>query len=149
MYCASIASFSLNNWTKHRESWKNLGNFKVKKITFAKSSLCELKLTRRIICSLILIYITDFCEFWHMMMFVWWKLVKRKDWHSLTKNICHYSKRAWTYRFQCKISGCCRIASRIHVRNSNFKLSPIHASTIYQIPWIRSILWILWKVCSI
>ena len=33
-------------------------------------------------------------------------------------------------------------ASKTHVRDRIFKLSPIHASVIYQIPWIRWIHWI-------
>ena len=62
------------------------------------------------------------------------------------KNICHYSKRAWTYHLLCKRLGYYRSASKTHVRDSVFKLSPIHASAICQIPWIC---WIQQKFCSI
>ena len=52
------------------------------------------------------------------------------------KNICHYSKRAQTChlatsyaRDQDAITALAR-----HVRDKIFKLNPIHASVIYQIP---------------
>ena len=50
------------------------------------------------------------------------------------KNICHYSKRARTCHFLCERPGCCHSASETCVRDRIFKLSPIHASVIYQIP---------------
>ena len=59
------------------------------------------------------------------------------------KDICHYSKRTQTCHLLCKRPGCYHSASKIHVRDRIFKLSPIHASLIYQIHWIQ------WKFCSI
>ena len=63
------------------------------------------------------------------------------------KNICHYSKRAQTChpatsyaRDQDAITALAR-----HVRDKIFKLNPIHASVIYQIPWIQ---WIPFPFCE-
>ena len=53
------------------------------------------------------------------------------------KNICHYSKRAQTCYLLCNRLGCCHSTSKKHVRDRIFKLSAIHASVIYQIPWIQ------------
>ena len=53
------------------------------------------------------------------------------------KNICHYSKTAWTCHLLCKRPGCHHSASKTHVRDKVFKLTPIHASVIYQIRWIQ------------
>ena len=53
------------------------------------------------------------------------------------QNICHYSKRAQTCHLLCKRPGCYHSVSKTHVRERIFKLSPIHALVIYQIPWIR------------
>ena len=58
-------------------------------------------------------------------------------------------KRTWTCHLLCKIPGCYHSASNTHVRDIIFQLSPIHASVIYQIPWIRWIHWIQWKFLSI
>ena len=58
------------------------------------------------------------------------------------KNICHYNKRVWTHNLLCQRQGCYHSASKTHVRDRIFKLTPIHASVIYQIPWIRWIHWI-------
>ena len=60
------------------------------------------------------------------------------------KNICHYSKRARTCHVLCKRPTCHHSSSKTHVKDGIFKLTPIHASVIYQIPWIR---WIHWKFC--
>ena len=49
------------------------------------------------------------------------------------QNICHRAT-FWP--------GCYNSTSKTHVRDRIFKLSPIHASVIYQIPWIRWIQWI-------
>ena len=50
------------------------------------------------------------------------------------KNICQYSKRARTCKLLCKRQECCHSPSKTHVRDRIFKLSPIHASVIHQIP---------------
>ena len=44
-----------------------------------------------------------------------------------------------------KRPGCYHSASKTQVKDRIFKLTPIHASVIYQIPCIR---WIHWKFCS-
>ena len=64
------------------------------------------------------------------------------------KNICHYSRRTQTGH---PATSCARDqnARKTHLRDRIFKLSPIHASVIYQFPWIRLIHWIQWKFCSI
>ena len=41
---------------------------------------------------------------------------------------------------------CYHSPSKTPVRDRIFKFSPLHASVIYQIPWIH---WIQWKLCSI
>ena len=53
------------------------------------------------------------------------------------KNICHHSKRAWTYHLLCKRSGCCHSGSVTHVTDIIFKKTPILTSVIYQIPRIH------------
>ena len=58
------------------------------------------------------------------------------------KNICHYSKRAQTCHFLCKRPGCYHSTSKRQVADTIFKLTPIHVSVIYHIPWIRWIHWI-------
>ena len=59
------------------------------------------------------------------------------------KNICHYSKRAGTCQLLCKKeTRMLPQASKTHVKDRIFKLSPIHSSMIYQFPWIRWIHWI-------
>ena len=65
------------------------------------------------------------------------------------QNICLYSKRTWTCHLLYKRPGCYYSTSKKHVRDRIFKLSQIHASVIYQIPWIRWNHWIQWKFCSI
>ena len=45
-------------------------------------------------------------------------------------------KRARSCQLLCKRPGCYHSANKTHVRDRIFKLSPIHASLIYQIPWI-------------
>ena len=42
----------------------------------------------------------------------------------------------------CKRPGCYHSTSKTRVRDRIFKLNPIYASVIYQIPWIRWIQWI-------
>ena len=42
-----------------------------------------------------------------------------------------------TCHLLCWRPGCYHGASKTHVRDRSFKLSPIHASVIYQIPWIH------------
>ena len=63
------------------------------------------------------------------------------------KNICHYSKRAGTCH---PATSCVRVqdATTVLARHmwEIFKLTPIDASVIYQIPWIRRI---QCKFCSI
>ena len=61
---------------------------------------------------------------------------------SVIFEFCHYSKRARTCCLLCKRPGCYHSTSKTHVRDRIFKLSPIHASVIYQIPWIPWIQWI-------
>ena len=51
------------------------------------------------------------------------------------KNSYHYSKMTQTCHLLCRRPGCYDSASNTHVRNRFFKLSPICASVIYQIPW--------------
>ena len=58
------------------------------------------------------------------------------------KNICHYSKRAWTCNLLCKRPGFYHNAHKTHVRDGIFKLTLIHALVICQITWIH------WK-CSL
>ena len=65
------------------------------------------------------------------------------------KNICHYSKRARTCHLLCKRQGCYHSTNKTHVGDRIFKLSLIHASVIYQIPWIGRIHWNQCKFCSI
>ena len=55
--------------------------------------------------------------------------------NSVTKNICHYSKRVWACHHLFKRPGD-HSTSNTHVRDSILRLSPIHASVIYQIRWI-------------
>ena len=62
------------------------------------------------------------------------------------KNIFHNSKRTRTCHLLCKRPWGYHSTSKTHVKDRIFKLSPIHGSVIYQIPWIR---WIHWKFCSI
>ena len=61
------------------------------------------------------------------------------------KYICRDSKRARTCHLLCKRPGCQHSASKTCVRDGIFKLTPGHASVIYQIPWICWIHWIQWK----
>ena len=58
------------------------------------------------------------------------------NWIFTKFNICHCSKRVRTWH---PATSCVRDhnASKTHVRHSIFKLSPIHASVIYQISWIH------------
>ena len=58
------------------------------------------------------------------------------------KNIFQYSKMAWTYHLLCKRPGCYHSTSKTHMRARIFKLTIIHASVIYQNPWIHRIQWI-------
>ena len=58
------------------------------------------------------------------------------------KNICYYSERARTCHLLCWNQGCYHFNSQTHVRNRIFKMTPILASLIYQIPWIRWMQWI-------
>ena len=53
------------------------------------------------------------------------------------KNICHYSKMVWTGYLLCKRPGWYYNTGKTHARDRIFKLSPVHASVIYQIPWIH------------
>ena len=53
------------------------------------------------------------------------------------KNICHYSKGVQTCHHLCKRPAGYQNARKTHVRDRIFKLSPIHASVIYQIPRIQ------------
>ena len=54
--------------------------------------------------------------------------------NSEAKNIFHYCKRAQTCHLFCKRPGCDRSDSNTHARDKIFKLRPIHASVIYQVP---------------
>ena len=71
-----------------------------------------------------------------------WFLRCRLEWHTKIFVI----KWTRTCHVLCKRPGCNHITSKTHVRNTIFNLSPIHASVIYHIPWIRLI---HWKFCSI
>ena len=51
------------------------------------------------------------------------------------QNILVIYKRTWTYNFLCKGSECYQSATTTHATDRIFKLNPIHASVIYQIPW--------------
>ena len=53
------------------------------------------------------------------------------------KNVCHHSKRVQTCHLLYYRWGCYHSASKTHVRDKIFNLTPIHASVIYQIPWIQ------------
>ena len=75
-------------------------------------------------------YIWVFPKCFHWIRWIQWQ------------NICHYSKRAQTCHCLCKRPGCSHRTSKTHVRDRIFKLNPIQASVIYQIPWIRWIHWI-------
>ena len=57
--------------------------------------------------------------------------------------ILNYINIIRTYHFLCKRPGCYHSNSRTQVAKRTFKLSPIQASVIYQIPSIRRIHWIL------
>ena len=48
-----------------------------------------------------------------------------------------FSKRVRTYHLLCKRPGWYDTASKTHVTDGIFKLTPIHASVIYLILWIR------------
>ena len=65
------------------------------------------------------------------------------------KNNSHYSKSTRTCHLLCKRPGCYHSTSETHVRDRILKLIQIHASVIYQFPWIRWIHWIQWKFRSI
>ena len=64
--------------------------------------------------------------------------IQRIQWYK----ILNYINIIWTYHFLCKKPGCYHSNSRTQVAKRTFKLSPIHASVIYQIPSIRRIHWI-------
>ena len=51
------------------------------------------------------------------------------------QNICH--QKGWTCHHLCKRPEFYHSTSKTHVRHWIFKLSPIHASMIYQILWIQ------------
>ena len=53
------------------------------------------------------------------------------------QNICRYSQKVQTCHHLCKKPGCYHSANKTDVRDRIFKLSPIHVSVIYQIPWIH------------
>ena len=57
--------------------------------------------------------------------------------NSVSKINCHYSKRFWTCHLKWNRPGCSHSANKTHVRDRDFKLTPIHALVIYQIPWIH------------
>ena len=61
---------------------------------------------------------------------------------SWVTKICVITVKGLEPATSCVRPGCCHSASKTHVRDRIFKLSPIHASVIYQIPWIRWIRWI-------
>ena len=50
------------------------------------------------------------------------------------KNSCHHSKGIQTCHLLCKRLGCYHSTSKTRLRDRIFKLSPIHASVIYQFP---------------
>ena len=53
--------------------------------------------------------------------------------NSVPKSFYHYSKRVRTRHLLCERPGSYRSASKTQVRDRIFKLTPIHASVIYQI----------------
>ena len=58
--------------------------------------------------------------------------------NSVTK-ILYFKKIIQTCHFLCKRPRCYHSAIRMHVGEGIFKLTPIHAAVIYQIPRIRLI----------
>ena len=64
-------------------------------------------------------------------------VIKSNDWHLFI-----FVKRVQTCHILCKRPGCYHSTNETHVKDRIFYLIPIHASVIYQIPWI------LWKFCS-
>ena len=66
--------------------------------------------------------------------------------NSVTKNICHYSKRVRTCHLLWLRPWCYYSSSKTHVRDRIFEFTSIHASVIYQIPWIRRIHWTSFNV---
>ena len=115
--CLSILSFPLQCWSL----------CKILRVIWVNSqSLLVFNLTARLL-EFFLNVFTEFSE-------------------SRDKNICHYSNRTRTCHFLWKRLGSYHSVNRTHVTDKIFKLSPIQASMIYQIPKIR---WIQWKFCSI
>ena len=62
---------------------------------------------------------------------------------SVTK--IFFIKRPRTCHLLCKRPRCYHSISKTCVRDRIFKLNPIHASIIYQIPWIRWNHWTQWE----
>ena len=63
----------------------------------------------------------------------------------MTKIFVITLKRARTWQFLCKTRGCFHSAGKTHVRDRIFRLTPIHASMIYQIPDFTEFLFLLGK----
>ena len=53
------------------------------------------------------------------------------------QKVLYFEKTVRTCHLLCMRPGCHRRASKTQVRDGIFKLSPIHASVMYQIPWIH------------
>ena len=64
-----------------------------------------------------------------------------KCFHSIRwiqwQKVLYFKKTIRTCHFLCMRSGCYHSASKIQVRDGIFKLTLIHDSVIYQIPWIH------------
>ena len=65
--------------------------------------------------------------------------------NSVTIIICHHSKRARTCHLLCERPGCYHSVSKTHVRDTIFKLSPIHALVIFSFPEFAEVLLYLGK----
>ena len=59
-----------------------------------------------------------------------------KCFHGIPWQKIFVIKRTRTCHLLCKRPGCYHSTSKTHVRDRIFKLSPIHAWVVYQIPWI-------------
>ena len=70
---------------------------------------------------------------WHTLL----KILPCPNFFAGGKNIGHCNKRARTCHLLCKSPGCYHSASKTRVRDRIFKMRQIHASVIYQIPWIQ------------
>ena len=76
---------------------------------------------------------------WQKLSLIW-VFPKCFHWIIQWQKILCFKKIIWNCHLLYKISKCYRSASKTYIADRIFILSPIHASVIYQIPWIH---WIL------